>query len=75
MLKLGDGTHLHLETTKQKGEKMKKRRSQSSPLPRLGNGTPLVPIRKENQKKDEEGELKFPFCLNLAMVPQKQQKK
>jgi len=34
-----------------------------------------VPKRKKNQKKEEEGELKPPFCRDLAMVPQKQQKK
>jgi len=39
VLRLGDGAHLHLETTKQKKEKRKK------------------------------GELKLPFCWNLAMVP------
>jgi hypothetical protein len=37
----------------------------------------MVPIctqKKENQKKEEEGELKLPFYEDLAMVPQKQQK-
>jgi hypothetical protein len=37
-------------------------------MPRFGNGTHLH-LEKKNQKKEEDGELKLPFCRDLAMCP------
>ncbi len=64
VLRLGDGVHLHLETTKQNKKKSKKRGVEVPFLSRLGDGTHLC-SKEKNQNKKKEGEFKLPVATPL----------
>jgi len=72
VLRLGDGTHLHLKTTKEKKEK-------GEPKLPLSRNLAMAPTcaqkEKKNQKKEKEGELKVPLLLRLGHGAPKATKK
>jgi hypothetical protein len=54
VLRLGDGTHLHLETTKEKEKKRKKGRAEAPLVLRLSDGAHLR-LEEKKPKKGRRG--------------------
>jgi len=75
VLRLGDGAHLCLKTTKQKERKKKKRGVEAPPLLRLGDGAHLCPKEIKTKKRKKRGSSSFPFVETWPRCPKSNQKK
>ncbi len=75
VLRLGDGAHLCLKTTKQKERKKKKRGVEAPPLLRLGDGAHLCPKEIKTKKRKKRGSSSFPFVETWPWCPKSNKKK
>jgi len=71
VLKLGNGAHLHLETTKQKRKKRKKGGAKTPPLPRLSDGAHMCLEEKKIKKRKKKGSSSFSFVETWTWSPKR----